>query len=66
MGSKSECTRSKAITLRIVRILLQNRPRIYADYHGSGRLLCGIDEQPPVTRIKRQQLFGLSQTNEET
>jgi hypothetical protein len=28
--------------------------------------LYGIDEQPPVTRIKRQRLFGLSQTNEET
>ena len=24
------------------------------------RQLCGIDEQPPVAKIKRQQLFGLS------
>jgi hypothetical protein len=24
------------------------------------RQLCGIDEQPPVAKIERQQLFGLS------
>jgi hypothetical protein len=50
MGRKSECTSSKAIALRIVRIVLQKAGQD-KNYSHNGRV-CGIDGATPGSQIK--------------